>query len=74
MALDIRTWFAVDGARRRIRTGMSAEQAAQATAHMLDIPPELVLQLATTAEAACAAAREHYRRQASPVTELHDAP
>ena len=60
--LDIRTWFAVDGARRRIREGMPAEQAAARLAHMLDVPAEDVLQLATAAEDGCAAAKAHYRR------------
>jgi hypothetical protein len=62
MAHDIRLWFAVDGARRRIRTGLPSDEAATRLSRMLDVPPELVLQLATVAEQACTVARAHYGR------------
>jgi hypothetical protein len=62
MSSEIRTWFAVDGCRRRMRSGVDPAEAAKRLAHMLDVPAKDVLQLATAAEAGCAEARAHYGR------------
>jgi len=76
MALDVRTWFAVDGCRRRVRTGMAPEEAAMRLSRMLDVDFQVVLRLSVTAEQGRAEARAGFKRvsHTTPAKEPPDAP
>jgi hypothetical protein len=67
MSVETRLYMAVSGARERMQAGTPANVAAAALSHLLDVPHEDVLRLATLAETECARVRaelaiEHERR------------